>query len=241
FSGTSVDRVEFDGVAAMDVHTNRGAVSAEKVLAALGRAAAVDGMCLENAGVHLDDRGYIAVDEHLCAAPGIYAAGDVIGPPALASTSMEQGRRAARHALGMAASDGFDVIPVGVYTIPELAGAGLTEEAARAQFGDVLVGRAKYSELARSMIKGNHDDGFLKIIADPNGERILGVHCAGDSAAELVHVGQLAMIGGLTVEDLIDHVFNFPTMAEAFRVAALDVLGARDRRAQHALAVAAHP
>ncbi len=223
-SGAEVASASFDGTA-VTVETSRGPFTAEKALVALGRTASVEGLGLNSVGVALNAHGHIVVDTQLRAAQGIYAAGDVVGPPALASTSMEQGRRAVRHAFGLPSRPGFDLVPLGAYTIPALASVGLSEDDAR-RMGAVVVGRARTSEIARGLISGN-TDGLLKIVADPRGERILGVQAAGDDAPELVHVGQLAMIGGLGVDDLVDHVFNFPTMAEIFRVAALDVLARR--------------
>jgi NAD(P) transhydrogenase len=235
YTNASIESVDADGLAEVAVRIqHQGAektIRAEKAFVALGRMACTDGLALDRAGVRISERGFVEVDEHLRAGPGVYAAGDVIGPPSLASTSMEQGRRAARHALGLPAVSGFEIVPVGIYTIPELASVGLSAAEARTKYGDVLVGRATSNEIARGIIKGA-TDGLLKIVADARAEKILGVQAAGDGAAELVHIGQMAMMGGLGPDDLVDHVFNFPTMAESFRVAALDLLGQRDRRAR---------
>ncbi len=200
----------------------------EKVLVALGRAASVRGLGLENAGIELDQRGLVPVDDSCRTRVGhVYAVGDVIGPPALAAAAMEQGRRAVLHALGLPSPRGSDLIPVGIYTIPELASIGLSEETARER-GGCLVGRAPYEELARGQINGARE-GLLKLVADLAGERILGAQIVGEGATELVHLAQVAMLGELGVEAFVDNVFNFPTFAEAYRVAALDIAGQRAR------------
>ncbi len=222
FNGVSQVRAEFrDGRVVM----------ADKVLVALGRLANVDGLNLDAAGIKLTQRGHVQVDENLqTTAPGVYAAGDVIGPPALASVSMEQGRRAACHALGLLVpSDPVSRLPSGVYTIPEIATVGLDEHGAQRQFGGALVGRARFEEIARGHISGNQR-GLLKLIADPGGRRVVGVQIAGDSATELVHIGQIGLAAELDVDAYVDNVFNFPTMAEAYRIAALDIV---KQRAKH--------
>jgi NAD(P) transhydrogenase len=202
----------------------------DKVLVGLGRLANVDGLKLETAGVALTSRGHVQVDEHLqTTAPGVYAAGDVIGPPALASVSMEQGRRAACHALGLLVpSEAVSRLPSGVYTIPEIATVGLDEHGARRHFGGALVGRAKFEEIARGQINGCQR-GLLKLIADPGGRRVVGVQIVGDGATELVHIGQLGLTAELDVDAYVDNVFNFPTMAEAYRIAAFDIVKQRGR------------
>ncbi len=222
FNGVSQVRAEFrDGRVVM----------ADKVLVALGRLANVDGLNLDAAGIKLTQRGHVQVDENLqTTAPGVYAAGDVIGPPALASVSMEQGRRAACHALGLLVpSDPVSRLPSGVYTIPEIATVGLDEHGAQRQFGGALVGRARFEEIARGHISGNRR-GLLKLIADPGGRRVVGVQIAGDSATELVHIGQIGLAAELDVDAYVDNVFNFPTVAEAYRIAALDIV---KQRAKH--------
>jgi NAD(P) transhydrogenase len=151
----------------------------------------------------------------------VFAAGDVVGPPALAATAMEQGRRAVCAALGLPAGSASELIPVGIYTIPEMSSIGLSEAQAREQHGDILVGRARFDELARGLISAA-DGGLLKLVADREG-KLLGVHVIGETATELVHVGQMAMVAGLSADVFIDQVFNFPTLAEGYRVAALDI------------------
>jgi NAD(P) transhydrogenase len=221
----------WDGVSEVRTQFRDGrTIAAEKVLVALGRSANVDGLDLGAAGVALTSRGHIQVNDSLeTTAQGIYAAGDVIGPPALASVSMEQGRRAACHALGLlVAQDPVSRLPSGVYTIPEIATVGLDEAGARRHFGGAVVGRARFEEIARGQINGCQS-GLLKLIADPGGRRVVGVQIAGDSATELVHIGQLGLSAELDVDAYVDNVFNFPTMAEAYRVAALDIVKQRSR------------
>ncbi len=152
--------------------------------------------------------------------PGVYAVGDVIGPPALASSAMEQGRRAMRHALGLPAPEGHDLVPMAIYAIPELSSVGLTEAEAT-QRGGAVVGRAKFDEIARGHIAAAQN-GLLKLVVSTEDRRVIGAQIVGDGASELVHLAQVAILGKLPVDAFIDNVFNFPTFAEAYRVAALD-------------------
>jgi NAD(P) transhydrogenase len=224
---------QWDGVSQVRTEFKDGrVVMSDKVLVALGRLANVEGLGVDVAGVKLTSRGHIQVDENLAtSAPGVYAAGDVIGPPALASVSMEQGRRAACHALGLFVNaEPVSRLPTGVYTIPEIATVGLDEHAARKQFGGCLVGRARFEEIARGQINGCQR-GILKLVADAAGRRVVGVQIAGDSATELVHIGQLGLAAELDVDAYVDNVFNFPTMAEAYRIAALDIVKQRAKSA----------
>jgi NAD(P) transhydrogenase len=221
----------WDGISQVRTEFKDGrCILADKVLVGLGRLANVDGLKLEAAGVALTNRGHVQVDDHLqTTAPGVYAAGDVIGPPALASVSMEQGRRAACHALGLLVpSDPVSRLPTGVYTIPEIATVGLDEHGARRHFGGAIVGRAKFEEIARGQINGCQR-GLLKLIADPAGRRVVGVQIVGDGATELVHIGQMGLTAELDVDAYVDNVFNFPTMAEAYRIAAFDIVKQRAR------------
>jgi len=222
---------KWDGISQVRTEFKDGSVVlADKVLVALGRVANVDGLTLEAAGISLTSRGHIQVDDELqTTARGVYAAGDVIGPPALASVSMEQGRRAACHALGLLVpSDPVSRLPSGVYTIPEIATVGLDEHEARRHFGGAIVGRARFEEIARGQINGSQR-GLLKLVADPAGRRVVGVQIAGDGATELVHIGQLGLAAELDVDAYVDNVFNFPTMAEAYRIAAFDIVKQRGR------------
>lgn len=224
--GQTVKDVHWDG--AMHVVTTLGSgltIKSEKLLVALGRQANVDDLNLKAAGLAPTEKETIAVNQYCqTEIPHIYAAGDMVGAPALASKAMEQGRRAVRHALGLPIGDAATTIPLGIYTIPEMAGIGLDERSAKERFHNPLIGRAKFEEVARAQISGT-GHGLLKMVADPAGERLLGIQVVGDAATELVHIGQLALQQGLHVESFIDNVFNFPTYAEAYRVAALDILG----------------
>ena len=216
--------VSQDGSSTITVLEGEGEVASEKVMVALGRVPSTQALKLEAAGIAIDTRGCIPVDEFCrSVTPHIYAVGDVIGPPALASYSMEQGRRAVMHALGRADEVRSEIVPMGIFTIPELAAVGETEASARAKHGDVIVGRADFAEIARGHIAGE-PDGFLKLIADASGERLLGVGVCGEGATELVHLGTMVLLGTGKIRELVDNCFVFPTMAEAYRVAALDVL-----------------
>jgi NAD(P) transhydrogenase len=207
-------------------------ILSDKMLVAQGRSANVEGLGLEEAGIQLTDRGLIAVDaNYRTSQPNVYAVGDVIGPPALAACSMEQGRRAICHALGMNPGHAFEAVPVGIYSVPEMASVGLTEEQARQKFGDVLVGRARFDEIARGQIAGIQD-GLLKIVADADGKKILGVQIVGDGATDLVHLGQFAILNGNEVTIFLENIMNFPTLGEAYRVAALNLLNTPRRRAR---------
>ena len=223
--GVRVESVEFDGIATVRTHLSDGStVEADKVVCALGRVANVERLGLDKIGVELTRRGHIIVDPHYrTSAPGTYAVGDVIGFPALASTSMEQGRRAASHIVGEPVNADLSVVPVGIYTIPEMSSVGLSTEAAMERHGSIRVGRACFSEVSRAHIQGQ-THGLIKLVAHGETDRLLGVHVLGSSAAELVHLGQVAMMAGWTLHQLIETTFNFPTMAESYRLAALDAL-----------------
>lgn len=223
---SEIAEVRWDGVAHVVTTLKSGTIiKSEKMLVALGRQANIEDLDLEAAGLSLSDKGLIPVNQS-CQTnmEHIYAVGDMVSGPALASKAMEQGRRAVRHALNLPVGDAASTIPLGIYTIPEMASIGLDEMGARERYKDPLIGRAKFEEIARAQISGA-GQGLLKMIADPAGERLLGVQVVGDSATELVHLGQLALQNGATVESFIDNVFNFPTYAEAYRIAALDILG----------------
>jgi NAD(P) transhydrogenase len=222
--------VRFDGVSRVLTTLGSGRkIATDKMLVAQGRAANVEGLNLAAAGLAPTARGLLAVDESCrTAVSHIYAVGDVIGSPSLAATAMEQGRRAATAALGLPPGQATDMIPVGIYTIPEMASVGLGEEDAMRRWGGFLAGRARFDEVARGQISGI-TDGLLKLIADPSGRNLLGVHIVGDGATELVHVGQMALLAGMGVDAFVENIFNFPTLAEAYRVAALDLVARRPR------------
>ena len=155
-----------------------------------------------------------------------YAAGDVIGPPSLASTSMEQGRRASCNIYDVALGTMQNLIPSGIYSIPELSAVGLNEQQAREQHGDIITGIARFDEIARGQISGIQN-GMLKLICDGQGRKVLGVMIVGEGATELIHIGQMALISKADVDVFVENIFNFPTLAEAYRVAALSVIGQR--------------
>jgi NAD(P) transhydrogenase len=168
----------------------------------------------------------VVVDErYRTTAPGIYAAGDVIGPPALASAAMEQGRIAVCDAFGLPGIDVVDpVIPTGVYSIPEVAGVGLTEQEAVAKGIDHAIGRARHTTNTRGNISGA-TEGLVKLIFRRDDRRLLGAHVLGEIASELIHLGQAALHHGDTVDYFLDTTFNVPTYAEAYKYAAYDALG----------------
>ncbi len=221
----------FDGVSSAVVELESGKrLTAEKMFVALGRVSNVAGLGLGHTNIQLNELNLIEVDEN-CQThePHVYAVGDVIGPPSLASSSMEQGRRAACHALGIDHNNSNNMIPVGIYAIPELSSIGLSESQAKALHGEVTVGYAEFSEVARGLITGL-SEGMLKMVADARGEQLLGVHIVGEGASELIHIGQMAIFENTPVSHFVEQVFNFPTLAEAYRVAALSIQGQRQAR-----------
>ncbi len=183
---------------------------------------------MQNAGLSLNDRGLIEVNARLqTAVPSIFAAGDVIGPPSLASASMEQGRRAACHAFGVDNGAMAELLPAGIYSIPELSSVGLSERQAKEALGnEVIIGRAHFEEIARGQISGIQD-GMLKLVCDARGMKLLGAMIVGEGATELIHIAQMALIAEADVDIFVESIFNFPTLAEAYRVAALDVIEQR--------------
>ena len=198
----------------------------EAALFAAGRRAAVDGLSLEKAGLSLNDRGYLSVDENYrTAVPHIYAAGDVIGFPALASTSMEQGRVAVCHAFGFAYKQRVaSMLPMGIYTIPEISAAGETEESCKEKKIDYCTGRALYANNARGHITGD-TAGMLKLIFSRADKKLLGIAIIGESATELIHIGMPVLDHNLTIDEFIQQVFNYPTLSETYKYAAYDGLG----------------
>ncbi|MGO1948488.1 MAG: Si-specific NAD(P)(+) transhydrogenase [Mycobacteriaceae bacterium] len=198
-------------------------IPADTVLYSAGRQGASDQLAVEKAGLTADKRGRLTVDEHLrTEAEHIYAVGDVIGFPALAATSMEQGRRATYHAFDEPMGDPDDNLnPIGIYAIPEISYVGRTEEQLTASATPFEVGIARYRELARGAIMGD-SYGMLKLLVHAEERTILGVHAFSSNASDLVHIGQTVMGLDGTVDYLVDTVFNYPTLAEGYKVAALD-------------------
>ncbi len=197
----------------------------ETVMVAAGRQGNTDGLGLPSIGVEVDARGNVKVDEDFrTAVPSVYAAGDVVGFPALASVSMEQGRVAVCHAFGFTYKRQVsDVLPYGVYTIPEVSCVGLGEEEAARRGLDVVAGRAFYRDNVRGQIM-NDRDGMVKLVFDRSSRRLIGCHCIGERASELVHVGQAIIVLHGTVDTFIEMVFNHPTLGETFKYAAYDAL-----------------
>lgn len=199
-------------------------VHGQGLLYTIGRQANSDQMNIEAAGLRADGRGKITVNEHFqTAVPHIYAAGDVIGFPALASTSMEQGRLASCHMFDKPGKMPPNLIPYGIYTIPEISMVGHTEEQLTRDQIPYEVGLARYAELAKGQMLGD-EQGLLKLVFSPESLKLFGVHIIGDRAAEIVHIGQAVLTMGGTIEYFRDTVFNYPTLAEAYKVAALDGL-----------------
>ena len=197
-------------------------IMTDAVLFSAGRTGATGPLNLAAAGVSADARGRIKVDaEYRTAVPHIFAVGDVIGFPSLASASFEQGRLAAAHAFGMETRPMRELLPIGIYTIPEISFAGKTEEELTAKEIPYEIGISRYRELARGQILGD-SIGILKLLVSAEDRTLLGVHVFGTSATELLHIGQTVMGLGGTVDYLIDQVFNYPTLAESYKVAALD-------------------
>lgn len=230
---TSYESVEWDNVSQVKTKLKNGMeITSDKMLVAQGRIANTEKLGLENLGVELGRNGTIPVDENYqTPVSGVYAVGDVIGPPSLASVSMEQGRRAICHALGTDPGSKFDLVPIGIYSVPEISSVGLSEQEAREQYGDdIIIGRASFDEVARGQIAGIQE-GLLKMISDPEGKKILGVHIVAEGATDLIHVGEMAIINNNDVRVFLENVMNFPTLGEAYRIAALNIVTKLGERA----------
>jgi NAD(P) transhydrogenase len=199
-------------------------LKADCLLYAIGRQGATDGLNLAAAGLTADDRGRIKVNKNFqTSVAHIYAAGDVIGFPALASTSMEQGRLAACNMFGEKCDSVQELLPYGIYAIPEISMVGWTEEKLTQEGIPYECGIAQYKEIARGQLLGD-EIGMLKLLIHQDSHVILGVHVIGSGATELVHIGQAAMAFKGTVEHFVNTVFNYPTLAECYKVAALNGL-----------------
>jgi len=199
---------------------------AEAALYSIGRVGATERLQLGNAGVQADDRNRIPVNEHFQSnVEHVYAVGDVIGFPSLASTSYEQGRAAARHAFGLRNDHegGIGLFPYGIYTVPEISTIGKSEDELTAAGIAYEIGKANYREISRGQIIGDRT-GLLKIIFSPESRQLLGVHIMGEGASELIHIGQVLMAHNGKIDYFADAVFNFPTLAECYKTAALDGL-----------------
>jgi NAD(P) transhydrogenase len=198
------------------------AVTAETLMYAIGRVGATRDLNLSAVGINPDNRGRLTVNEHFqTSVPHIYAAGDVIGFPALASTSMQQGRHASCHAFGYPDRTDTALLPFGIYSIPEMSMVGRTEEDLTKSDIPYGVGIARYREIARGQLIGD-DRGMLKLLFHRHTREVLGIHAIGEGATELIHIGQAVMAYHGKIEYFIDTVFNYPTLAECYKVAALD-------------------
>jgi NAD(P) transhydrogenase len=224
--GDSANRVVREGSRIVTQLASGGLLSSEKLLFAAGRSGCTAGLGLEGVGVVMGTRGSVVVDDDFRTnVPSVFAAGDVVGFPALASTSMEQGRVAVCNMFGFTYKQEMARLwPMGIYTIPEVSAVGLAEEDAKAQGKKVVVGRGPYALNARGKIIGD-TRGMVKLVFDAETRVLLGAHVIGDRATELVHIGQ-AIIGlGGTVDTIVGMVFNYPTLSECYKDAAYDALG----------------
>ncbi len=202
----------------------------EIALFAAGRQSNVEGLGLEAVGVQLGNRGLILVNEkYQTSVPNIYAAGDVIGFPALASTSMEQARVAIVHAFNLLYKEHVSsILPLAVYTIPEISMVGLSEDDCQTKSVPYLVGRAYYETSPRGQIIGD-TSGMIKLVFARDDKKLLGVHLIGEMASELVHIGAQVMASGGTIDAFINAVYNYPTLADSYKYAAYDGLGHWER------------
>ncbi|MEK1929946.1 MAG: Si-specific NAD(P)(+) transhydrogenase [Pararhizobium sp.] len=211
-----------DGKCSITLDSGR-VIICEMVLFAAGRMGATDTLNLPAAGLEADSRGRLSVNPETfqTSVPNIYAAGDVVGFPSLASTSMEQGRIAARVAVGAIAKEPPKFFPYGIYAVPEISTCGLTEEEVKERGIPYECGIARFRETSRGHIMGL-DSGLLKLIFSLKTRRLLGVHIVGEGATELVHIGQAVLNLKGTVEYFVENTFNYPTLAEAYKIAGLD-------------------
>jgi NAD(P) transhydrogenase len=222
--GEAVTAVERHDGAAMTLLESGKRIPSDVVLYAAGRQGATEELGLEKAGLAATERGQIDVGpDYRTAVDHIFAAGDVVGWPSLAATAMEQGRLAAAHAFDHEAHSMGELLPFGIYTIPEISYVGRNEEELTEAACPYEVGISRYRELARGQILGD-SYGMLKLLVSLEDRTLLGVHVLGTSATEVIHIGQAVMGNGGTVDYLVDAVFNYPTLAESYKVAALDAM-----------------
>jgi NAD(P) transhydrogenase len=220
---TAIERVENGSAPHVRIRLASGKqIGVEKALYSIGRTGATAGLNLPAAGLQPDDRGRLKVNSaYQTEVPHIYAAGDVIGFPSLASTSMEQGRLATCQAFGVATQCAPSLFPYGIYTIPEISYVGRNEEELTQQNVPYEVGKAAYTEIARGQIIGD-DIGVLKLLFHRDSRELLGVHIIGENASELVHIGQAVLTFGGKIDYFVHNVFNYPTLAEGYKNAAFD-------------------
>ncbi len=213
--------VQENGLVRADLESGKR-VTGDALLYTVGRQSNADQLAIENIGIETDARGRIAVNENFqTAQPHIYAVGDCIGFPALASTSMEQGRLASTHMFDGPALRPAPFFPYGIYTIPEISMVGRTEQALTAERVPYEVGKAHYEDVSKAQMVGDRA-GMLKLIFDPDSLKLLSVHAVGEEATEIIHIGHAVIALGGTIEYFRDNVFNYPTFAEAYKVAAYD-------------------
>lgn len=222
--GYNLKNLEMQG-SSVTATFDKEAITSDIFFFAAGRESSTRNLGLDRVGVVPNDRGSIPVNNYFqTQIPNIYAAGDAIGPPALAATSALQGRIAACHAFNIACQTFPEVFPIGVYTIPELSSVGKSEEELRAEGTEYVAGRASFEEVARGYIRGDKA-GMVKILADPKTQQILGVHIVGSDAANLIHIGQTAMLAKMPLITFVDSmIFNYPTLAESYKIAAFNAL-----------------
>lgn len=221
--GAQVERIEFDGAYPVTVLADGRRVRSEMLLFTGGREGVTDLLNLDACGLVADARGRLKVDPHTfqTEVPHIYAAGDVIGFPSLASTSMEQGRIAACHAFEIPMPPAPEFFPYGIYAVPEISMVGMTEKEVRARGIHYECGIARFRETSRGHIMGLNS-GMMKLIFSLKTRRLLGAHIVGEGATELVHIGQAVLNLKGTLDYFIENTFNYPTLAEAYKIAALD-------------------
>jgi NAD(P) transhydrogenase len=239
-AGAEVEAAHFDGFSQVEVLLKGGDVlRSDIVFAAFGRVANLDGIGLDRLKLAINARGHVQVNERFeTNIPGIYAAGDAIGPPALACAAADQGRRAALACFSLPPPPLTSLVPTGVYTLPEIACVGLSQTEAAAKKMDVVVGRADFGEVARAHIAGE-PAGFLTLICERSTGRVLGAQVLGEGATDLVHLGQAAIAMAATADFFVEQIFNFPTMTEAYRIAAFDVM--KQRAVAHPVAAQPAP
>ena len=220
---SAIERIENGAETRVKIDLASGKeIIAEKALYSIGRTGATSRMNLEAVGLKADERGRLRVNEYYqTEVPHVYAAGDVIGFPSLASTSLEQGRLAACHAFGVEAKSTPDLFPYGIYTIPEISYVGKNEEELTQANVPYEIGKASYREIARGQIIGD-SVGMLKILFDRQSRELLGVHIIGESASEMIHIGQTVMSLNGQIDYFVNTVFNYPTLAECYKNAAFD-------------------
>jgi NAD(P) transhydrogenase len=221
--GAKVAKIEFEHDWPVTILDNGRRIRSEMLLYAAGRVGATDSLNLASCGIKPDDRGRLKVDPATfqTEVPHIYAAGDAIGFPSLASTSMEQGRIAACHAFNIAMPPAPDYFPYGIYSVPEISTVGMSEEEVRRRGIPYECGIARFRETSRGHIMGL-SNGMMKMIFSIKTRRLLGVHIVGEGATELVHIGQAVLNLHGTLDYFIENTFNYPTLAEAYKIAALD-------------------